>query len=69
MGFRYHDGKLVNTGCLPGTDVGKTYIFEGLLGKYKLTSSKLGFLSRELDQSHAYFWDFPGFKSFVLSCT
>ncbi|XP_070200468.1 MAP kinase-activating death domain protein-like isoform X4 [Littorina saxatilis] len=33
IGYRYHDNKLVHTGCLPGQDVGKTYIFEGLIGK------------------------------------
>ncbi|KAK7473534.1 hypothetical protein BaRGS_00035195, partial [Batillaria attramentaria] len=33
LGYRYHDGKLVHTGSLPNQDVGKTYLFEGLIGK------------------------------------
>ncbi|XP_064633994.1 MAP kinase-activating death domain protein-like isoform X3 [Lineus longissimus] len=33
-GFRYHEGKLINIGSLPSPDnVGRTYLFEGLLGK------------------------------------
>lgn len=32
-GFRYHDGKMINTSPLPSPETGKTYLFEGLIGK------------------------------------
>ncbi|PVD33451.1 hypothetical protein C0Q70_04707 [Pomacea canaliculata] len=32
-GYRYHDSKLVHTSTAPNTDVGKTYLFEGLIAK------------------------------------
>ncbi|XP_064600002.1 MAP kinase-activating death domain protein-like isoform X3 [Liolophura sinensis] len=30
-GFRYHEGKMLNTSPLPSPDTGKTYLFEGLI--------------------------------------
>ncbi|KAL8566179.1 hypothetical protein ACOMHN_034755 [Nucella lapillus] len=33
MGYRYHDSKLVHAGAVPNQDIGKTYVFEGLVGK------------------------------------
>lgn len=32
-GFRYHDGKMINTSPLPSPETGKTYLFEGVIGK------------------------------------
>ncbi|XP_076450770.1 MAP kinase-activating death domain protein-like [Babylonia areolata] len=33
LGYRYHDNKLVHGGSAPSQDIGKTYVFEGLVGK------------------------------------
>lgn len=32
-GFRYHGGNIVNTSPTPSPDSGRTYLFEGLVGK------------------------------------
>lgn len=33
MGFRYHGGNMINTSGTPSPDTGRTYLFEGLVGK------------------------------------
>lgn len=32
-GFRYHGGSIINTSGSPSPDGGRTYLFEGLIGK------------------------------------
>ncbi|XP_049779283.1 MAP kinase-activating death domain protein [Schistocerca cancellata] len=32
-GFRYHGGNMINTSTTPSPDTGRTYLFEGLIGK------------------------------------
>uniref|UniRef100_T1JDW8 MAP kinase-activating death domain protein n=1 Tax=Strigamia maritima TaxID=126957 RepID=T1JDW8_STRMM len=32
-GFRYHGGNMINTSTTPSPDTGRTYLFEGLVGK------------------------------------
>ncbi|GLH13288.1 MAP kinase-activating death domain protein [Gryllus bimaculatus] len=36
-GFRYHGGNMINTSTTPSPDTGRTYLFEGLIGKERST--------------------------------
>jgi len=36
-GFRYHGGSMINTATTPSPDTGRTYLFEGLVGKERST--------------------------------
>ncbi|KDR13172.1 MAP kinase-activating death domain protein, partial [Zootermopsis nevadensis] len=36
-GFRYHGGSMINTATTPSPDTGRTYLFEGLIGKDRST--------------------------------
>ncbi|XP_023706235.1 MAP kinase-activating death domain protein isoform X5 [Cryptotermes secundus] len=36
-GFRYHGGSMINTATTPSPDTGRTYLFEGLIGKERST--------------------------------